>query len=94
MPGELYGDIKIDSAGLDKIKLWKEIIETVAGVKFTTFEPVQYANQYTHGTNYKSKIKVGEGIYIHAVVNESSDYTHVECTSVELGKKLSDPLLG
>ena len=94
MPDVGYGSIKTDFEGLAKIAQWKGIIEARAGTVFITFQAIEYATEPAAGTNFKSKIKVGEGIYIHAVVLQSIDQTAVQCTSVEQGKGHNDPLLG
>jgi cystatin-A/B len=48
----------------------KANIQAKAGLTFTVFEPVAYTSQVVAGTNYKAKIKVDGGKYIHVKLFE------------------------
>jgi cystatin-A/B len=53
-----------------KIVSLKAGIQAQAGMTFTTFEPVSYKSQVVAGMNYRVKIRVDDGKFIHAKIYE------------------------
>ena len=47
----------------------KPKVEQALGATYTEFEAVQFTTQVVAGTNYKIKVKVGDGKYVHIKVH-------------------------
>ena len=76
-----------------KIVGWRASIEQKADQEFDTFDPAAYiSTDNGSGTDWRVKIRVGNGNndYIHSKLYETE--TEVECQEVETGKSLHDPL--
>ena len=81
-------DVKAIAKGM------KEQAEKALGEKFGEFEAVKFTTQVVAGTNYKIKVKVGDGKFVHIKV-----YVPLPCKNApnkllesEKGKSLADPL--
>ena len=90
-----FGDAKDAD---DKVKAlaleMKPKAEAALGATFATFDAVKYTTQVVAGTNYKIKVNVGDGKYVHIKV-----YVPLPCKNApnelltqEAGKTLADPL--
>ena len=82
----------------DKVKAlaleMKPKVEAALGATYATFDAVKYTTQVVAGTNYKIKVNVGDGKYVHIKV-----YVPLPCKNApnellekEAGKTLADPL--
>ena len=82
----------------DKVKaLAKEVkpeVEKALGATYSQFEAVKFTTQVVAGTNYKIKVKVGDGQYVHIKV-----FVPLPCNNApnqlleqEAGKTLADAL--
>ena len=82
----------------DKVKAialeMKPKVEQALGATYPEFEAVQYTTQVVAGTNYKIKVKVGDGKYVHIKVFEPlpCNSTVKELLSQEADKTLADKL--
>ena len=82
----------------DKVKAialeMKPKVEQALGATYSTFEAVQFTTQVVAGTNYKIKVKVGEGKYVHIKVFEPLPCNNQpkELLSQEADKTLQDKL--
>ena len=82
----------------DKVKAlaleMKPKVEQALGATYTEFEAVQYTTQVVAGTNYKIKVKVGDGKYVHikVFVPLACNSTTNELLSQEADKTLGDKL--
>ena len=72
----------------------KPKVEQALGKTYTQFEAVSYTTQVVAGTNYKIKVKVGDGKFVHIKV-----YVPLPCKNApnellesEKGKTLNDAL--
>lgn len=75
-----FGSVKTADAGI--VNLCNEIkgaVETKLGKTYNTFEPIQYTTQVVAGTNYKVKVKVDDGDYIHIKI-----FKPLPCNGTEL----------
>jgi hypothetical protein len=70
-----HGEIKTDAEGLAKISGWKATVESHAGATYGVFEPVHYTTQVVAGTNYRVKVRVGDGEFIHVTFFEPLPHT-------------------
>ena len=68
--------------------------ETALGATFATFDAVKYTTQVVAGTNYKIKVNVGDGKFVHIKVYVPLPCKNApnELLSQEAGKTLADPL--
>jgi len=64
--------------------------------QFKKFKAVKFIQQGFNGINYKIKVEVDRGSYIHLVVEEyfARGGTQLELDVVTEGKTLSNPLIG
>ena len=82
----------------DKVKAialeMKPKVEQALGATYTVFEAVSYTTQVVAGTNYKIKVKVGDGKYVHIKVHEPLPHKNApkELMSQEANKTLGDAL--
>ena len=82
----------------DKVKAlaleMKPKVEQALGATYTEFEAVQYTTQVVAGTNYKIKVNVGDGKYVHikVFVPLPCNGTEKKLMSQEAGKTLADKL--
>ena len=82
----------------DKVKAlaleMKPKVEQALGATYTEFEAVQYTTQVVAGTNYKIKVSVGDGKYVHIKVHVPLPHTQKEkeLMSQEANKTLNDAL--
>ncbi len=82
----------------DKVKAlaleMKPKVEQALGTTYTQFEAVQYTTQVVAGTNYKIKVKVDEGKYVHikVFVPLQCNSTEKQLMSQEANKTLMDQL--
>ena len=72
----------------------KPKVEQALGATYATFEAVQYTTQDVAGTNYKIKVNVGDGKYVHikVFVPLPCNGTEKKLMSQEAGKTLADKL--
>ena len=64
-----------DAEGLTRISGFKSVIEAHTGTSYAVFEPISYTQQVVAGMNYKSKIRVGDGAFIHVKVHVPLPHT-------------------
>lgn len=64
-----------DADGLDHIKSYQAVVEAHTGTSYATFEPVSYTTQVVAGTNYKAKVHIGDGQYIHVKIHQPLPHT-------------------
>ena len=82
----------------DKVKAlaleMKPKAEAALGATFATFDAVKYTTQVVAGTNYKIKVNVGDGKFVHIKVYVPLPCKNApnELLSQEAGKTLADPL--
>jgi cystatin-A/B len=82
----------------DKVKaLAKEVkpeVEKALGATYSQFEAVKFTTQVVAGTNYKIKVKVGDGQYVHikVFVPLPCNNAHNKLLEQEAGKTLADAL--
>jgi cystatin-A/B len=90
-----FGDAKDAD---DKVKAlaleMKPKAEAALGATFATFDAVKYTTQVVAGTNYKIKVNVGDGKFVHIKVYVPLPCKNApnELLSQEAGKTLADPL--
>ena len=72
----------------------KPKVEQALGTTFSQFEAVSFTTQVVAGTNYKIKVKVGDGKYVHikVFVPLACNSTTNELLSQEADKTLGDKL--
>ena len=72
----------------------KPQVEKALGETYSEFEAVKYTSQVVAGKNYKIKVKVGDGKYVHIKVFVPLPCKNApnELRSSEKGKTLEDPL--
>ena len=72
----------------------KPKVERTLGTTYTQFEAVQFTTQVVAGTNYKIKVKVGDGKYVHIKVHVPLPNSGKEkqLMSQEADKNLNDAL--
>ena len=72
----------------------KPKVEQALGATYTEFEAVQFTTQVVAGTNYKIKVKVGDGKYVHIKVHQPLPNANKpnELMSQEADKTLQDKL--
>ncbi len=72
----------------------KGAAEKALGETYGVFEAVKYTKQVVNGTNYKIKVKVGDGKYVHLKVHVPLPAKNApnELLEQEKGKTLNDPL--
>ena len=72
----------------------KQNIEAHLNSKFETFEPINYTTQVVAGTNFKVKVDVGEGKYIHVKYHRPLPCNGSELSLMEAsaGHSLEDQL--
>ena len=72
----------------------KPKVEQALGETYTEFEAVSFTTQVVAGTNYKIKVKVGDGKYVHikVFVPLPCNGTEKQLTSHEANKTLADKL--
>ena len=72
----------------------KPKVEEALGTTYTQFEAVSFTTQVVAGTNYKIKVKVGDGKYVHikVFVPLPCNSTEKKLMSQESGKTLNDAL--
>ena len=75
-------------------KEMKPKVEQALGTTFSQFEAVSFTTQVVAGTNYKIKVSVGDGKYIHIKVHVPLPHTQKEkeLMSQEANKTLNDAL--
>ena len=82
----------------DKVKAialeMKPKVEQALGETYSEFEAVSFMTQVVAGTNYKIKVKVGNGKYVHikVFVPLPCSGTEKEVMSQEANKTLNDQL--
>ena len=90
-----FGDAKDAD---DKVKAlaleMKPKAEAALGATFATFDAVKYTTQVVAGTNYKIKVNVGDGKFVHIKVYVPLPCKNApnELLSQEAGKTLADPV--
>ena len=90
-----FGDAKDAD---DKVKAlaleMKPKAKAALGATFATFDAVKYTTQVVAGTNYKIKVNVGDGKFVHIKVYVPLPCKNApnELLSQEAGKTLADPL--
>ena len=72
----------------------KDQAEKALGETYGEFEAVKYTKQVVNGTNYKIKVKVGDGKFVHLKVYVPLPAKNApnELLEQEKGKTLDDPL--
>ena len=72
----------------------KPKVEQAVGTTYTQFEAVQFTTHVVAGTNYKIKVKVGDGKYVHIKVHVPLPNSGKEkqLMSQEADKNLNDAL--
>ena len=72
----------------------KPKVEEALGTTYTQFEAVSFTTQVVAGTNYKTKVKVGDENYVHikVFVPLPCNSTEKKLMSQEAGKTLNDAL--
>lgn len=70
----------------------KGACETKCGKTFSKFDAVKYTSQVVAGMNYKIKVDVGDGKYVHIKVYQPLPHTNEppKLDEVEEGKSLED----
>ena len=82
----------------DKVKAlaieMKPKVEQALGATYSQFEAVSFKTQVVAGINYKIKVKVGEGKYVHIKVYEplANSGKEKQLMSQEADKRLVDKL--
>ena len=82
----------------DKVKAialeMKPKVEQALGETYSEFEAVSFMTQVVAGTNYKIKVKVGNGKYVHikVFVPLPCNSTEKQLMSQEANKTLADKL--
>jgi len=75
---------------VDKLK---HQVESRKNKVYTTFQLEKYTTQVVNGLNYKLKIKVNEGDYVHITAHRApSADAELEFQHIEENKKLEDAL--
>ena len=72
----------------------KPKVEQALGATYAKFEAVKFTTQVVAGTNYKIKVDVGDGKYVHIKVHVPLPCNNKEkqLMSQEAGKTLNDAL--
>ena len=68
----------------------KPQVESQLNKTFGTFQVEKFTQQVVGGMNYKIKVKVGDGEFIHIKVFQHLPNSDVELKEVEEGKSLED----
>ena len=92
-----WGDIKQVSENQDLMNIvsnLKPSIESSTNIVYTTFNPTQFRSQVVAGTNYKVKIDIGNGEYIHVKIYVPLPFTKTAPTVSEIvtGMKVESEL--
>jgi len=73
----------------------KKQVEDTLGKKFKTFKAVRWIQQGYNGVNYKIKVEVDKGSYIHIIIEDMfwKEGNQLSLSVITEGKTLQSPLI-